>query len=576
MALSYNEQVLITTGADGTLCFWKVVYHDRKVENDFYTNEILIARNELEEKLQQINDLSIRTRELETEHTYKMKQIEVQHNDTLREIHQGYCEAIEQLKNNIEQLQEEHLHELNNINLEITKMKAAHEKQIQQMAISYEAKLITEYDKYHKFEEKNNLMCEEYEKKLEMLEKSKDLTIQQLISKYEELIQEKNAALEEAQEEFVQRAQINEQMKAQIEDDADREIMQIRAKYENLLTIEKQANLKLKGEVGVLRNKYFISQKETNDVKRQVNRFKNEQGTFQKSLQNLDKEMLNLKREITERDATIQEKERNILNLKRETQELEKFKFVLGHKIDELRNQIEPKDKEIKELKEKIRDMENELVNLHKVNVILELKHHKLEEKLVTVKREFQTEVKKNKKCLMFLKKIHIDIFDAAGLVQEPQALKTAIVKLYHKYCNDEDFLRVRKEDLDVQSEFIKQREHLEKTIASLRKQVVHDTGCGNKETEKLMDDNAMLIVELNALREELKKAQKHMSDMEYLLGTKTKDISPIEAKKKLAKACHGNEELELKYKTEMQECQRIIIVLKEDIKRLVSKLLPT
>lgn len=576
MAIAYNEQMLITTGIDGTLCFWKILYQDNKMEKTFYTNEVLIGRSELEEKLQNINELAIRIGELETEHIYKIRQIEVQHNDSVREIHQGYCEAIEVLKEKIEQLQEEHVNELNNINTEIVKMKAAHEKMIQQIETSYEAKLITEYDKYQDFEEKNSLMREEYEKKIRELEEIKKKTSDELISNYEAQLYEKNANLEELREEMEHRARIDEQMKIQIEDDADREIVEIRAKYENLLYDEKQANLKLKGEIGVLRNKFFISQKETDDLRRQVNHLKGEQVTFQKSMQELDKEVLNLKREITERDTTIQEKERQIHDLNRDKQELQKFKFVLEHKINELKNQIEPKDKEIKELKEKIRDMETELVNLHKVNVNLELEYHGLKEKLGTARREFQVEVQKNKKSQMLLKKIHIDVFDAAGLVQEPRALKTAVMNLYHKYCNDEEFLRIRKEDLDVQCEFIKQRDHLERTIASLRKQVFHDTSSGTKDTEKLMDENVTLIVEMNSLREGLKRAQKHISDMEYLLGVRAKDIGPMEARSKLAKACHGNEELQLKYKSEMQECQRVIVVLKDDIRRLVSKIVPT
>ena len=575
MAIAYDEQILITAGIDGTLCFWKIIYQDNKMENIFYTNEVLIGRTELEDYLQQINDLKIRMRELETEHIYKMRQTEVQHNDLVRQIHQGYCEAIEELKENIQQLQEEHVNELNNINTEIVKMKAAHEKEIQQMEISYEAKLITEYDKYQEFEEMNNHMREKYEKEIEELEISKKETIDKLISKYDVQIHEKNDKLEELREEMAHQAHLDEQMKVQIEDDADREIIEIRAKYEKLLFIEKQANLKCKGEIGVVSNKYFISQKETDDLKRQLNHLKNEQLTFQKSLQELDREVLNLKREITERDTTIQEKERHISDMKRDNQELEKFKFVLEHKISELKKQIEPKDKEIKEHKEKIHDMESELVNLHKVNVNLELQYHALKGKLGTARQELQVEVQKSKKCQMLLKKMHIDIFDTAGLVQEPHALKTGIMHLYHKYCNDDEFLRIRKEDLDVHCEFIKQRDHLERTIASLRKQVFHDTSSGNKDNEVLMDENVMLIVELNALREGLKRAQKHISDMEYLLGVRTKEVGPIEARSKLAKACHGNEELQLKYQTEMQDCQRVITILRDDIRRLVAKILP-
>jgi hypothetical protein len=59
--------------------------------------------------------------------------------------------------------------------------------------------------------------------------------------------------------------------------------------------------------------------------------------------------------EIKERDSTISEKEKRIYDLKKKNQELEKFKFVLDHKIKELKKQIEPKDDEIADMNEQIK-----------------------------------------------------------------------------------------------------------------------------------------------------------------------------------------------------------------------------
>jgi hypothetical protein len=59
--------------------------------------------------------------------------------------------------------------------------------------------------------------------------------------------------------------------------------------------------------------------------------------------------------EIKEQDNTISEKEKRIYDLKKKNQELEKFKFVLDHKIKELKKQIEPKEEEIADMKEQIK-----------------------------------------------------------------------------------------------------------------------------------------------------------------------------------------------------------------------------
>lgn len=44
-------------------------------------------------------------------------------------------------------------------------------------------------------------------------------------------------------------------MKKQIEEDADREILDIKNKYERRLRDEKEANMRLKGETGIMRKK---------------------------------------------------------------------------------------------------------------------------------------------------------------------------------------------------------------------------------------------------------------------------------------------------------------------------------
>jgi uncharacterized protein YdaU (DUF1376 family) len=59
--------------------------------------------------------------------------------------------------------------------------------------------------------------------------------------------------------------------------------------------------------------------------------------------------------EIKDRDNTISEKEKRIYDLKKKNQELEKFKFVLDHKIKELKKQIEPREAEIADMKEQIK-----------------------------------------------------------------------------------------------------------------------------------------------------------------------------------------------------------------------------
>ncbi|XP_011870371.1 PREDICTED: cilia- and flagella-associated protein 57 [Vollenhovia emeryi] len=574
IALSYNENCLISVAKDGSLCIWKLYSPEgqvMKMSRDLpYTNEVLIGKGDLEEKILSIKNLTVRLRELETEHAYRLRQIDVQHNDKLRDVHQGYCEAIKELRDKIENLQEDHVNEINNMNVQIVKMKATHEEAMQQMENNYEAKLIVEYNKYQAFEERTNAMRESYETQLKNLERRDAEELRRTVTRYEALLHERKVQLEEAADEMAHKGRVHERLMAQIEDDADREILETRTRHENLLYEERQINLKLKGEAGVMRNKFMASQRDVDDLKRQVHRVQGEYAQFHKNIQDLEKQIADLKKEIAERDTTIQSKEQQIYDMKQTNQELEKFKFVLNYKIDELKSQIEPRDREIQELKDNIRNTEEELTSLRKTNENLGLELREAREQSRAARQEIEREMHRNKGCRQTLRKIRVDILDASGLVQEPNALKTAVINLYHKYSADEELLQSHKADVDAQCEFIRQRDHLEKIIASLKKQVFQDRSVGDKDLK--MTENSMLIVELNALREELKEARQHILHMESLLGLTQKNVRPAEARKVLEQAYRGYKELEEKYTQQMQEYQQIILALKEDIKQLLSK----
>jgi len=54
--------------------------------------------------------------------------------------------------------------------------------------------------------------------------------------------------------------------------------------------------------------------------------------------------------------------------LKKKSQELEKFKFVLDHKIKELKRDIGPREDEITRMKTETKDMDKKLKSFNHIN----------------------------------------------------------------------------------------------------------------------------------------------------------------------------------------------------------------
>ncbi len=72
--------------------------------------------------------------------------------------------------------------------------------------------------------------------------------------------------------------------------------------------------------------------------------------------------------------------------------------------------------------------------------------------------------------------------------------------KLYQKYCKD----AARPEDvndIDVEQEYARQREYLERTVASLRYKFHKDSGLHRLDNVRIMQENVSLIKEINQLR---------------------------------------------------------------------------
>lgn len=91
---------------------------------------------------------------------------------------------------------------------------------------------------------------------------------------------------------------------------------------------------------------------------------------------------------------------------------------------------------------------------------------------------------------------------------------------MYHKYCKD-NFKADESHDVNIQQEFARQREYLERTVASLQHKFHKDSGIHRSDNIRIMQENASLIKDINALRKETATAH----NTEKLLETELKIV---------------------------------------------------
>ena len=81
-------------------------------------------------------------------------------------------------------------------------------------------------------------------------------------------LEEKHQQLDQAMDESRQNQKEYEETRRQIEEDADREILDIKNKYERRLRDEKESNNRLKSETGILKKKVRHQASATSDTTR--------------------------------------------------------------------------------------------------------------------------------------------------------------------------------------------------------------------------------------------------------------------------------------------------------------------
>uniref|UniRef100_A0A6Q2XMB8 Cilia- and flagella-associated protein 57 n=1 Tax=Esox lucius TaxID=8010 RepID=A0A6Q2XMB8_ESOLU len=512
MVITFDDQFLLTVSEDGCLLVWKIIDKEgRGLKRDkdvTYAEEILITKSDLEEKNQVMLELKTRVEELKMENEYQLRLKDMNHNEKIKELSEKFMQQMESLK---------------------TKYQVA----LAQCFIDPSAKsvvsfppestgnqkLMLEYQKYQELQLKCQRMQEGHDGQLQALEETREQALQDITLFYQAQLQEKTHLLSHCQDESRQQVREFDETKKQMEEDWDREVHNIRIKYERKLREEKEVSLRLKGETGVMKKKFSSLQREIDERNMEIDKLRVELQKLQGFIKALEKDIMDLKKESKERDETIQDKEKRIYDLKKKNQELEKFKFVLDYKIKELKKQIEPRENDIKEMKEQILEMEGELDRFHKKNTQLELNTAELKLKLKATDKEMHKEMQRVKDLEAFVRRFKSDLHNCVGFMQEPKQLKDGIRELYDRYVQQSDVVDIVGVDADIQREYSRQREHLEKNVASLKRKLAKDSEVHRTQKVKIMKENVSLIKEINELRQELRLVRAQVHDYESQAG---------------------------------------------------------
>jgi hypothetical protein len=228
------------------------------------------------------------------------------------------------------------------------------------------------------------------------------------------------------------------------------------------------------------------------------------------------------------------EKEEHIVDIKKKQQEMEKFKFVLNYKIQELKRKVLPRKRDIADLCSTLKEMETELLSYHKSSAALELMVGELRLKRDGLAKEEgsrRSELAVRSEQLACIQRdmdsLQSIASAAAGSKEAGDAKKvrSLLVQLYKKYIHGEASSGSASGSLDVRlakdghtvlfplgaaaeevaGSVERSRSRLERAVAALSLKAAAAASSSAEGAKRLLRENTALLAELNDKRRELR-----------------------------------------------------------------------
>merc|ERR1712054_450063 len=138
----------------------------------------------------------------------------------------------------------------------------------------------------------------------------------------------------------------------------------------------------------------------------------------------------------------------------------------------------------------------------HRKNKQLQLDISQLQVKQRSLQDEIVSQRKKMTDCQTIIKRFKNDLHECVQFIQEPKQLKDSVTNLFKKYVPHG--IKKQELDSDIQREYNRQRDYLEKSVESLKRKLLKDSEVHRQDNMRILQENVALIREINDLRREI------------------------------------------------------------------------
>lgn len=497
----FVQSVRLVDEASGALAPWQAPQPDN------FSDLVLISSQQLREQRLHVRDLKARIAESELHAHYAAKQearrFEARLADTLAVERKREAEQ----KAMYAELQAIHETRTRQFQAEQAEQARAHEAALQ--AIVSKSRLEAERQA-----ERYEALSREYHDALTAAEDNADKARQQHRSVLAQMRSEFETTLREHTDAFdrlVHQMETNEREHAeiirQISLEHDDEVLSSRAETRKLADAAKATAAAITDDRALLRIQQADMAKEKQVMADANAKLRAKLAEREHELAEARKQLALLRVSVQERDEIIADKELRILETKKRNQDLEKYKFVLDYKNQELSKELEPKESAIVEMAQRLNDIDDELQRNVKEVENLTILLREREERIRMLQSELAKAGQAARSTARLVASFERDV-EALYTRTESSAWREGVRALYATYVS-KDLSAARTGESAASlateeqrtAEFARQRAYMETSIHRLRHQQDLQRSLKDAEISRRLAENHTLVTQLNELR---------------------------------------------------------------------------
>ncbi|OWZ15707.1 WD domain-containing hypothetical protein [Phytophthora megakarya] len=527
-----------------------------------YTDAVLVARDDLEERRAEVLDWQQRHDQVKADVEFALHRKENEWINRLHVLKEESEHLVVQERVRYEDLEARHQLATRKHNEELTQLEAHHVKMTQELENQYERKLAQEVARYDALSE----VLEQTRQRCEALVEAQDSQNRERKAAYTRA-KEQNEIIKRLHEDLKYNHVKFEEVLHQEETDYEQEMQKMRAEFATQLESERQNTAVKQGQVSAANTKLESLRKKMQELKASSHARDILLSTERAKVTRLDAALSNYERHFEVCRSSSHEKEKAITGLKSENRVLENFRSVLSHRIDGLETEQAPMEQHLHSLESKISEMQVELADeyrlksesqqemltkdakirtlLHEVKTLRQ-NSLKKEYSVSEMTREFTrlaqlTNYKDLENAVKAAYKVHVmgetlhkkpppSPHSGGGIYSPAKSVTAKAINVQQKQqqspvavsptnnallLSDEALGYDCKQSVD---ESVKQMEYMSRTIQTLRTALDHAKAQADRTRRDSVAEGSMLIDECNNLRRENKLQQVQIRDLKRSL----------------------------------------------------------